>query len=189
MAEQPLYRLRILEGADAGQEVPLTGGAIALGRSLEGLEVTSEAILFEEVSVSRTHAVLTWSQGENVYRLSNRSPISPAMVNGTPAANATLPPGTRIQLGRLVAEVLAADGIQVKLEVEVEAALPPEGSEYLGLKGSQEELKPAPPAWLRVGSDPAPPPAPAPPQEAPAAKAPSRTRGGSKRRKPGRQGP
>ncbi len=80
----------------------MEGPSLVLGRPGAGVE---GAIEFEDPSVSRVHAVLTRVFGGG-YELSNRSFTNPVRVDGEPTtASVRLVPGTRIQLGDLVAEV------------------------------------------------------------------------------------
>ncbi len=96
------YQLVVLEGKDLGRIIPLVGPSLTLGRPGAG---TEGAVEFEDPSVCRVHAVLTRIRGGG-YELSNRSFTDPARVDGEPATSGVrLVPGSRIQLGDLLAEV------------------------------------------------------------------------------------
>lgn len=155
MAQEAVYELKVLEGKDSGKVIPLEGSSITLGRSGGAFEASSSAIQFEEPSVARTHAMLNWNPKENLYYVSNRSPISPVKVDGTPAASGRMIPGTRLQLGQLVVEVLARPGAEPTVtEPHVVPAVPPDTGGFLGDVPTQGP----PPAWLVRGNAPAAPP-------------------------------
>lgn len=104
------YQLTVLEGEDKGKSFPLEGDQVILGRPGSGYE---GAIEFEDLTVSRIHAVLVWIEEAQTYELSNRSFTNPVRVNGEPAVTRVrLASGTQIQLGHLVAEfrLLSAGG-------------------------------------------------------------------------------
>lgn len=96
------YILVVVQGEDAGQTFTLEGPRVVLGRPGSGQDVDIE---FQDLTVSRVHAVLDWSEPDGSYALSNRSLTSPARVDGQPATSrVVLAPGARLQLGDLVAE-------------------------------------------------------------------------------------
>lgn len=143
--EAALYELKVVEGKDTGKVIPLEGVSITLGRSGAGFEFTPSNIHFEEPSVARIHAILNWNADERVYYVSNRSPISPIQINGTPAAHGRLADGARLQLGRLVAEVKALADDLPKLDVEIK----PTVHETEGFLGDYTPPPAGPkPAWL-----------------------------------------
>lgn len=168
MADEALYELKVLGGKDQGRVVPLEGESIILGHGMGGFAASRDEIRFEEPTVSRVHAVLNWNQKENVYHVSNRSPINPVAVDGTPAASGRALPGVRLQMGQLVVEVVAREGV-VPAETErlVVPAMPPTTGGFLG---DEDSLQKGPlPAWVI-------------PQPAPTA-APARAESGRKGRK------
>ena len=147
MADEALYELKVLGGKDQGRVVPLEGESIVLGHSSSGFTASRDEIRFEEPTVSRVHAVLNWNQKENVYHVSNRSPINPVAVDGTPAASGRALPGVRLQMGQLVVEVVAREGV-VPAETErlVVPAMPPTTGGFLG---EEDSLQKGPlPAWV-----------------------------------------
>lgn len=146
MSEEALYELKVVEGKDTGKVIPLEGASITLGRSGAGFEFTPSNIHFEEPSVSRIHAILNWNADERVYYVSNRSPISPIMINGTPAAHGRLAPGARLQLGRLVAEVNARTDDLPSMEVEIKPTVQHETEGFLG--DYTPQVTGPKPAWL-----------------------------------------
>lgn len=147
MSEQALYELKVVEGKDAGKAVPLEGDTITLGRSGAGFELNPGEIHFEEPSVSRVHAVLIWNAKERVYHVSNRSPISPIQINGTPAAHGRLAAGARLHMGRLVVEMNALTDDVPDLEVEIKPAVA-ENAGFLGEYTPPPAAEVVKPAWL-----------------------------------------
>ncbi len=97
------FKLIAKEGQDAGRVFHLRGDRITLGRPGADGESTVE---FEEPSVSRVHALLSWREDQDCYEFSNRSFTSPARINGAAASSgALLVHGTMIQMGALVLQV------------------------------------------------------------------------------------
>ena len=146
MAQEALYELTVVGGKDSGKVIPLEGPNITLGRSAGAFQVTPGSIQFEEPSVARVHAILSWNAEENVYHFSNRSPISPVVVNGKPAASGRLVPGVQVKMGGLVLEISALGGTTPAVSEPLLVSAVPAESGYLG--EVQDVDKGRPPAWL-----------------------------------------
>lgn len=166
MAQEALYELKVVAGKDAGKVIPLEGPSITLARSSGGFNAGASAIQFEEPSIARVHAILQWNSEERVYTFSNRSPISPLMANGTPAASGRLVPGLRLQMGQLILEVVGREGsAPADSDPRLVSVVPPE-SGFLGEMPDEEKARR--PAWLvpqtpdAGAAEPSPPPVPAP---------------------------
>ncbi len=146
MAQEALYELKVVSGKDAGKVIPLEGPSITLGRSSGTFNASLSAIQFEEPSIARVHAILHWNAEESIYSFSNRSPISPLMANGTPAASGRLVPGLRLQMGQLILEVVGRGGVvPADSDPRLVSVVPPE-SGFLGEVPDQEKARR--PAWL-----------------------------------------
>ncbi len=180
MAQEALYELKVVGGKDSGKVIPLEGPSITLGRSSDAFNVSSSAIEFEEPSIARVHAILNWNPEEKVYNFSNRSPISPLMANGTPAASGRLVPGVRLQMGQLILEVVGrGGGVPAGSDPQIVSVVPPE-SGFLGEMPNEE--KAPPPAWLIPRTPPAGTSVSAPPPAAPAEVRPEPPRKARKKR-------
>jgi len=172
MAQEALYELKVISGKDAGKVIPLEGPSITLGRSSGAFKTTLSAIQFEEPSIARVHAILHWNAEESIYSFSNRSPISPLIANGTPAASGRLVPGLRLQMGQLILEVVGRGGlVPADSDPRLVSVVPPE-SGFLGEMPDEEKTRR--PAWLvpktpvagEVAPPPVAPPAARPPESA-----------------------
>ena len=105
------YGLKVLNGINSGQVVGLFGQDINLGSGSK-LEYEEGAVYFPDSGVARLHAVLLWDAKENVYHISNRSPISPVLLDNKVCGHGRLIPGCKIQMGTLQLEVVALESTQ-----------------------------------------------------------------------------
>ncbi|MDQ7824111.1 MAG: FHA domain-containing protein [Candidatus Eremiobacteraeota bacterium] len=98
------YQLEILEGLDQGKKFPLRSREVTLGRKLIANEKITNWILFNELTVSRIHALLVWEPHSGTYEIHHKSRTNPTLVNAMPVQKLLLAPGDLIQMGYLIAE-------------------------------------------------------------------------------------
>lgn len=162
MALDGVYKLHIVSGADAGETVALSGTSIRLVGGLStNLDDNEGCLSIKDRSIGGLQAVLTWDKEKNVYRLSNRSAISPIVVNGKACAHAFLVDGTTISVGNSVLKVEAPEGYKEQTNANIceinsnnkEEAI------YLGAPPAEQPDRSFTPAWLRRGEDAPEPPA------------------------------
>ncbi|MBI3926378.1 MAG: FHA domain-containing protein [Armatimonadetes bacterium] len=100
--------LRITQGENEnrGEVLELHDREITLGRAFGKGERAPGCLFFEEPTVSRTHAVLSWDDRRGRYAIRHQSKTNPTLVNGKPVERQLLEPGCSIQLGLLVLELI-----------------------------------------------------------------------------------
>lgn len=91
-------RLRVRSGADAGQEAPVTGARVTVGRH------SSCALTLQDSTVSREHAAVV-RRGDGWWIVDLGS-TNGTRVNGVRAAEQPVAPGDRIELGDAVVELV-----------------------------------------------------------------------------------
>ncbi len=104
-------QLRILQGHNQGQLLPLTDKSILLGRATSIGEAAPGFLFFYQATVSRQHAELVWDEKKKAYWLHQRSQTNKTLVDNYPVeANAPklLGPGSKIQMGLLVLKLEAS---------------------------------------------------------------------------------
>ncbi len=151
-----VYKLHVVSGADEGETVALSGSSIRLvGGISTNLDVNEGCLSIRDRSIGGLQAVLTWDKEKNVYRLSNRSAISPIVVNGKACANALLVDGTTISVGDSVLKVEAPEGYKEHNNANIceIASSNKEEAVYLGAPPVERPAKKITPAWLRHGDD------------------------------------
>ena len=162
MALDGVYKLHIVSGADAGETVALSGSSIRLvGGTSTNLDNNEGCLSIRDRSIGGLQAVLTWDKDKNVYRLSNRSAISPIVVNGKACAHAFLVDGTTISVGGSVLQVEAPEAYKAQTNANIceIASNAKEEAVYLGAPPTEQIAKSFTPAWLRRGEDAPEPPA------------------------------
>jgi len=108
MCSSPSFWLEVLEGADQGRVIPVSGKKISLGRKIpsrEKLVDTSQDsrwILFEEPSVSRIHALMEWDDAKQAYSLTHQSRTNATLVNAVTIEKQYLRGGDLVKMGLLV---------------------------------------------------------------------------------------
>ncbi|MCR5661885.1 MAG: FHA domain-containing protein [bacterium] len=140
------YGLKVLNGIYSGQVAELFGQDINLGSGSK-FEYEEGAVYFPDPGVARLHAVLLWDAKENVYHISNRSPISPVLLDNKVCGHGRLIPGAKIQMGDLQLEVVALGDVKPAVtDTAVSYLQVNSGGSFLG---EQVETAPAAkPAWL-----------------------------------------
>ncbi len=140
------YGLKVLNGIYSGQVAELFGQDINLGSGSK-FEYEEGAVYFPDPGVARLHAVLLWDAKENVYHISNRSPISPVLLDNKVCGHGRLIPGSKIQMGDLQLEVVALGDIKPTVtDTAVSYLKANAGGSFLG---EQVDTAPAAkPAWL-----------------------------------------
>ncbi len=140
------YGLKVLNGIYSGQVAELLGQDINLGSGSK-FEYVEGAVYFPDPGVARLHAVLLWDAKENVYHISNRSPISPVLLDNKVCGHGRLIPGAKIQMGDLQLEVVALGDVKPTVtDTAVSYLQANSGGSFLG-----EQIEAAPaakPAWL-----------------------------------------
>ena len=154
MDERGVYNIKIVEGNNQGETVRLEDDVVSLG-SGTAFAANVDRIDFADSSMSREHAVFMWQKKDNNYIISNRSPIHPIMVNGSPCGHALLTPGMKIKIGNTTLEV-SIENFHGKSEaVAAPAALPKMDDLYLGERPDTQAPRIGTPAWLLKGPVPA----------------------------------
>ena len=156
MALDGVYKLHIVSGADAGETVALSGSSIRLvGGISTNLDDNEGCLSIRDRSIGGLQAVLTWDKDRNVYCLSNRSAISPIVVNGKACAHAFLVDGTTISVGDSVLKVEAPEGCKEQTNANICEinSNTKEEAVYLGAPPTEQPVKSFTPAWLRRGED------------------------------------
>jgi len=108
MHSTPAFWIEVLEGADQGRTIPVSGKKITLGRKIPSREKLvdtshdSKWILFEEPSVSRIHALMEWDDTEKAYSLSHQSRTNSTLVNTRAVEKQFLQGGDVVKMGLLV---------------------------------------------------------------------------------------
>lgn len=156
MALDGVYKLHIVSGADAGETVALSGPSIRLMGGLStNLDGNEGCLSIRDRSIGGLQAVLTWDKEKNVYRLSNRSAISPIVVNGKACAHAFLVDGTTISVGNSVLQVEAPEGCKAQTNANIceITSNTKEEAVYLGAPPTEQLANNFTPAWLRRGED------------------------------------
>jgi pSer/pThr/pTyr-binding forkhead associated (FHA) protein len=99
------FQLRIVEGQNAGQVLPLTEKSILMGRATTMGETAPGFLFFYEATVSRQHAELRWDDKKKGYLLHQRSQTNKTLVDNHPVDPKTprlLAVGSKIQMGLLI---------------------------------------------------------------------------------------
>lgn len=149
MAKDSGYRLTVVEGKNVGAVAELAGDVVDIGCGAE-FSVAEGRVEYPDPSVSRLHAILTWYENEQAYKIANRSPISPVLVNGEPRGNTWLVPGEEITLGRLKLRVSAEEGVASSVgQKDIAKPVNMNAAGFLGEIVEEEHVKPA---WLLPGS-------------------------------------
>ena len=107
--EKPAIDLLVVSGQDAGQQFTVDADSveIARGRPRSG---QPGAILLRDPTVSSRQAVIH-VEGPDVILEHRSSATNPTLVNGEPITRTTIGPGDRIQMGRVILEVRAREGL------------------------------------------------------------------------------
>lgn len=150
MAERGVFYLTIVEGKDSGETIQLRGDVISLGGGPR-LDATDEdRIVFGDLEMAGTHAVLIWQPRDCTYLVSNRSVTNPIKVNGTPSGHALLTPGMRLEISHIVLEVSAENYAGPTETKAAPARIQAEKCMYLG-EVPEENSGNEHPAWLAQG--------------------------------------
>ena len=99
------FQLRIVQGQNAGQVLPLTEKSVLLGRATTMGEMAPGFLFFYEATVSRQHAELRWDDKKKAYWVHQRSQTNKTLLDNHPVeANnpKLLAAGSKIQMGLLV---------------------------------------------------------------------------------------
>ncbi len=148
MAGQGVFYLTILEGNNRGEVIQLHGDVISLG-SGSTFSVSDERVSFAAPDMASEHAMLIWQPRQKTYMLSNRSPINPIAVNGSPCGHALLMPGMNIRIASVALEVKVEDYQGPEEQVATPATLSPKQNLYLGeVPNERSEVAPV---WLQHG--------------------------------------
>ena len=147
MAESGVFYIKVIKGDNEGEIIPLQGDVVSLGAGKD-LSVTDERISLQDDAMSGEHAVFMWQKKDNTYMISNRSPINPISVNGSPCGHALLAPGMRISLGQTELEIVADNYSGPSEAVIAPAVLPRANDLYLGEQPEETENTVGTPAWL-----------------------------------------
>jgi len=99
----------VLEGVDAGQRFTVDGAEVMVGRSLPGGR-HGRGVLLRDPTVSSCQALIRRQQGAAVIEHQSGA-TNPTLVNGRSVATQALGAGDRIQMGRVVMEVRAHEGV------------------------------------------------------------------------------
>ncbi|MGM9991833.1 MAG: FHA domain-containing protein [Candidatus Bruticola sp.] len=155
MSVDSLYKLDVISGADEGETVVLYGSSIKIiGGESTCLNAEEGWLSIKDRSIGGLQAVLTWDSNNQVYTISNRSAISPIVVNGKACANAILINGTTIEIGRSVLRVEAPAGYRGPTSANIcEITSASDDDIYLGDSQPQQVRKRTTPAWLLCGDD------------------------------------
>lgn len=98
-------QLRILQGHNQGQVLPLSGRSILLGRATTMGEAAPGFLFFYEATVSRQHAELCWDEKRMGYVLHQRSQTNKTLLDKYPVEPQVpklVNVGSIIQMGLLV---------------------------------------------------------------------------------------
>ncbi|MBT9586817.1 FHA domain-containing protein [bacterium] len=99
------FQLRIVQGENQGQVLPLTEKSILMGRATTMGEAAAGFLFFYEATVSRQHAELRWDEKKRGYLLHQRSQTNKTLVDNQPVdpkAPKLLTVGCKIQMGLLI---------------------------------------------------------------------------------------
>ncbi|GMU57958.1 MAG: hypothetical protein AMXMBFR33_71040 [Candidatus Xenobia bacterium] len=102
-------QLKVVEGQERGRTIRLDHPEVTLGRAQTKGERAPGWIFFNEPTVSRVHAILSWDDSRKHYILNHRSKTNASLVNGSPVDHHPITIGTRLQLGLLVLEMQSAE--------------------------------------------------------------------------------
>ncbi len=102
-------QLKVVEGQERGRTIRLDHPEVTLGRAQTKGERAPGWIFFNEPTVSRVHAILSWDDSRKHYILNHRSKTNASLVNGSPVDHHPITIGTRLQLGLLVLEMQNAE--------------------------------------------------------------------------------
>lgn len=102
-------QLKVVEGQERGRTIRLDHPEVTLGRAQTKGERAPGWIFFNEPTVSRVHAILSWDDSRKHYILNHRSKTNASLVNGSPVDHHPITIGTRVQLGLLVLEMQNAE--------------------------------------------------------------------------------
>lgn len=155
MALDGAYKIKVIEGADTGAEIELTGDSIRLVIG-DATELKDGVLTVKGKSSCGACAALNWEESSKAYRVSNRSAFSPIAVNGVDCANALMTDGTVIRIGGEVIQVEAADEIAAAVPAEPVkeiGTVKTDENVYLGAAPSKEGQEKETPVWLRCGDD------------------------------------
>ena len=153
MAENAVFYIKIIEGNNQGEIIQLEDEVVSLGSDKE-FSVKPDRISFADATMATEHAVLIWQKKENTYMVSNRSPISPIVVNGSPCGHAFLAPGMVIKVGSTALEVSVDNYSGPSETAAAPAVLPSMNDLYLGEMPDSEPPRIGTPAWLLKGAVP-----------------------------------
>ncbi len=104
-------QLRILQGHNQGQVLPLTERSVVLCRAAVAGESAKGYLFFHEATVSRMHAELRWDDKKG-YSLHQRSQTNKTLLDNTPVDAGkprVVKAGSRIRMGLLELGVEAAE--------------------------------------------------------------------------------
>ncbi len=156
MAVEDSYKLHVLSGADAGSVINLVGASIKLGGGERTyLNEVDGYLSIKDPSIASVQAVLTWEEAQKAYRISNRSAISPIVVDDKPCAYAMLVDGSTIKVGSSVLQIeapVAYKGV-AKAEISEIKSNKSHESLFLGEAPQPSSQSRSVPAWLRRGKD------------------------------------
>ncbi|MGE0494814.1 MAG: FHA domain-containing protein [Vulcanimicrobiota bacterium] len=99
-------RLKIVEGAEAGELLRLESPVIKIGRASDEVEKMPGWIFLKDPTVSRLHAELSWRYEIHGFSLVHHSQKNPTLVNGRSVQTEDLRIGDRIQIGAVVLELI-----------------------------------------------------------------------------------
>lgn len=107
----PVLELLVLEGLDAGEVFTVDGDEVMIGRRLRD-EERGRGVKLKDATVSSRQAVIR-RKGAGVTLQHLEGAKNPTLVDGKPARGGELRHGSRIQIGRVVIEVRAREGIAI----------------------------------------------------------------------------
>lgn len=99
------FQLRIIQGHNQGECLPLTEKSTLLGRATTAGEQATGFLFFYEATVSRQHAEIRWDEKKKAYFLFQRSQTNKTLVDNQvvdPKTPKQLSVGCKIQMGLLI---------------------------------------------------------------------------------------
>jgi pSer/pThr/pTyr-binding forkhead associated (FHA) protein len=130
------FQLRVIEGRQRGQVIPLEEQTYVIGRASTPGEDAPGHLFFYDQTVSRIHAEVKWNDKKKLYYLHHKSKTNPTLVEGTPTDKKTaraLVAGNRIQMGLLILEMEPMTVAAPKrATVEAPATVTPRNTRGLG---------------------------------------------------------
>lgn len=114
MAWSSGLQLRVIEGKNRGRTIELDQQEYCLGRAATPNEAAEGHIFFQEPTVSRVHALLTWHARKKKYLIQHKSRTNPTRVNGKDADKKLLDVGCTVQMGLLVLRLEKAEPKKTK---------------------------------------------------------------------------